>query len=152
MKGKKMEIILLADVKNVGKKGETVNVKDGYARNLISKKQASEINARTMNDLKLQKKHEEKLAIERLQAAKELQEKLGKISVKVSVKMGKDGKLFGSVSSKEIADACKTQHNIEVDKKKIVLPDAIKEVGTFNVNVKLHPEVTGVIKVEVSGE
>lgn len=147
-----MEIILLEDVKKVGKKGETVSVKDGYGRYLISNKQASEVNARTLNDLKLQKKHEEKLALERLEAAKSLKTQLENISVKVSVKMGKDGKLFGSVSSKEIADACKTQHNIEVDKKKIVLPDAIKEVGDFSVNVKLHPEVTGVIKVNVSAE
>ena len=149
---KKMEIILLQDIKNVGKKGEKVKVKDGYARNLISKKQAAEINARTMNDLLLQKKNEEKIARERLEDARTLSEKISGMSVRLSVKTGKDGKVFGSVSSKEIAEACKAQLELDVDKKKLVLPEPIKEVGTVDIPLKLHPEVTASLKVIVEAE
>ena len=144
-----MEVILLQDIKNVGKKGETVTLKDGYARNLISKKQASEVNAKTMNDLKLQKIHEEKVAEERLENAKELQKKLEGLSVKVAVKSGKDGKLFGSVSSKEIAEAAEKQLGLVIDKKKLVLPEPLKEVGESTVTLKLHPQVTAALKVIV---
>ena len=147
-----MDIILLQDVKNVGKKGQTVTVKDGYGRNLISKKQAAEANAKTMNDMKLQAKHEAKVAEEKLQDAQALKDKLAGLSVKVSVKVGKDGRVFGSVSSKEIAEACKTQLNLDVDKKKLVLPEPIKEVGTTVVPLKLHPQVTASLTVVVSEE
>lgn len=147
-----MEVVLLQDVKNVGKKGDVVSLKDGYARNLISKKQAAEASARVMNDLKLQKKHEEKVAEERLKDAQELAAKLTGMSVTVSIKVGKDGKAFGSVSTKEIAEACKKQLNLDVDKKKLVLAEAIKEVGKYEVPLKLHPQVTGMLKVLVAGE
>lgn len=147
-----MEVILLQDLKNVGKKGETVTLKDGYARNLISKKQAAEVNARTINDLKLQKQHEEKVAEKRLQDAQELAEKLTGMSITLSVKTGKDGKIFGSVSSKEIAEACKKQLNLDVDKKKLVLPEPIKELGTTVVPLKLHPQVTASLNVRVTEE
>ena len=147
-----MEVILLQDLKNVGKKGETVSLKDGYARNLISKKQAAEVNARTINDLKLQKQHEEKVAEKRLQDAQELAEKLTGMSITLSVKTGKDGKIFGSVSSKEIAEACKKQLNLDVDKKKLVLPEPIKELGTTVVPLKLHPQVTASLNVRVTEE
>ena len=147
-----MEVVLLQDVKNVGKKGDVVTLKDGYARNLISKKQAAEASARVMNDLKLQKKHEEKVAEERLKDAQELAAKLTGMSVTVSIKVGKDGKAFGSVSTKEIAEACKKQLDLEVDKKKLVLTEAIKEVGNYEVPLKLHPQVTGTLKVKVVGE
>ncbi len=147
-----MEVILLQDVKNVGKKGEKVNLKDGYARNLISKKQASEVSAKTINDLKLQKKHEEKVAETKLKDAQELAEKLAGMSVTVSVKPGKDGRIFGSVSSKEIAEACKKQLNLDVDKKKLVLPEPIKELGTTVVPLKLHAQVTASLNVKVVEE
>ncbi len=147
-----MEVVLLMDVKNVGKKGDVVNLKDGYARNLISKKQAAEASARVMNDLKLQKKHEEKVAEQRLKDAQDLQAKLAGMSVTVSIKVGKDGKAFGSVSTKEIADACKKQLDLDVDKKKLVLPEAIKETGKYEVPLKLHPQVTGMLNVRVVGE
>ncbi len=144
-----MEVILLTDLRHVGKKGETVTLKDGYARNLISKKQAAELTARSMNDLKLQKQHDEKVAVERLENAKELQGKLENARIRVGVKVGKDGKFFGSVSAKEIADACKNDLGFEIDKKKMVLPDPIKELGTTEVILKLHPEVQAKLQVEV---
>ena len=147
-----MEIVLLQDVKNVGKKGDVVTLKDGYARNLISKKQAAEANARVMNDLKLQKKHEEKVAEQRLKDAQDLAAKLTGMTVNVSIRVGKDGKAFGSVSTKEIAEACKKQLDLDVDKKKLVLSEAIKEVGNYTVPLKLHPQVTGTLNVKVIGE
>ena len=102
-----MDIILLQDVKNLGKKGEEVTVKDGYGRNLVSKKLAAEATAKVKNDLKLQKIHEEKLAEERLQDAEALAAALSGMSVTLKIRVGKDGRAFGSVSAKEIADACK---------------------------------------------
>ena len=147
-----MEVILLEDIKTLGKKGEAVTVKDGYGRNLIAKKQAAPSNAKTMNDLKLQKAHEEKQAEERLLAAQELAGKLAGMSISVKVKVGKDGKVFGSVSSKEIAEACKKQLNLEVDKKKLVLPEPIKETGKTVVPLKLHPQVTANLTVNVEAE
>jgi len=147
-----MDVILVQDVKNVGKKGETVNLKDGYARNLISKKQAVEANAKNINDLKLQKKNEEKIAEERLEDAQELAARLSGLSVTIPIKVGKDGRVFGSVSGKDIQDAVKKQLNIEMDKKKLVLPEGIKEIGTTVVTVKLHPQVTGSITVKVVAE
>ena len=144
-----MDVILLEDLKNVGKKGDQVTLKDGYARNLISKKQAVEATAKNKNELKLKQAHEEKLAKERLQKAQELAERLAGMSVTVGLKVGKDKKIFGSVSSKEIAEACKTQLDLDVDKKKLVLPEAIKELGEFEVPLKLHPQVTASLKVIV---
>ena len=145
-----MEVILLQDVKNLGKKGDTVNVKDGYGRNLLSKKLAAEATAKALNDMKLQKKHEEKMEEKRLLEAEELKDKLQGLSINVSVKVGKDGRLFGSVSTKEIVEACKSQLNLDVDKKKLVLPEPIKEVGKVKVPIKLHPKVTGELLVNVT--
>ncbi len=147
-----MELILLADIKSLGKKGDTVTVKDGYGRNLISKKQAALATAKTMNDLKLQKAHEEKQAEERLLNAQELAGRLAGLSISVKVKVGKDGKVFGSVSSKEIAEACRKQLDLEVDKKKLVLPEPIKETGKTVVPLKLHPQVTAQLTVLVEAE
>lgn len=147
-----MDVILLQDIKNVGKKGETVTLKDGYARNLISKKQAAEATAKTRNDLKLQKQHEEKMAEERLKEAQELAMKLAGLSIDVFVKVGKDGKAFGSVSTKEIAEACKEQLSLDVDKKKLVLPEPIKEIGKTEVPLKLHPQVTAKLMINVKEE
>ena len=148
-----MKVILTEDVKALGKKGEIVEVNDGYARNFILKtKKGIEANAKNMNDLKLKKQNDDKVAAEQLEAAKELAKKLGEGQVKLAIKIGKDGRAFGSVSSKEIAAAVKTQMNLDVDKKKVQLKDAIKTLGTHNVPVKVHPKVTAELKVVVTEE
>lgn len=145
-----MKVILLEDVKTLGKKGEIVNVNDGYARNFIlPKKLGMEATAKNMNDLKLQKANEEKVAQEILREAKELAAKLEAGKVEVSIKVGEGGRTFGSVSSKEIAAAVKEQMGYEIDKKKIQLKDAIKGLGEHGVPVKLHPKVTAELKVIV---
>lgn len=145
-----MQIVLLEDVKSLGKKGQIVNVNDGYARNFILKKNLGvEATAKNLNDLKLQKANAEKIAAEQLAAAKELAEKLEGMSVTLSMKAGEGGKAFGSVSGKEIAAAAKEQLNLEIDKKKLVLPEAIKTFGTHEVPVKLHKDVTGKLTVKV---
>ena len=145
-----MKVILLEDVKSLGKKGQLVDVSDGYARNFIlSKKKGIEATAKNMNDLKLQKAHEEKLAAQRLEEAKLFAAEIAKAEVVLELKVGEGGKLFGAVSSKEIAQAAKEQLNMELDKKKLVLPNPIKTVGTTSVSVKLHPQVTAELKVVV---
>ena len=145
-----MKIILLQDVKALGKKGETVDVSDGYARNcILPKKLGVEANAKNMNDLKLQKAHEEKVAKEQLEEAKALAEKMAEMKVILSIKSGKDGRTFGSVSTKEIAVALKEQHGLAIDKKKLLLDEPIRTVGTTIVGVKLHREVTAKINVRV---
>lgn len=145
-----MQVVLLEDVKSLGKKGQIVNVNDGYARNFILKKNLGvEATAKNLNDLKLQKANAEKIAAEQLAAAKELAEKLEGMSVTLSMKAGEGGKAFGSVSGKEITAAAKEQLNLEIDKKKLVLPEAIKTFGTHEVPVKLHKDVTGKLTVKV---
>lgn len=145
-----MKVILLQDVKSLGKKGQTVEVSDGYARNcILPKKLGVEANAKNLNDLKLQKAHEEKVAKEQLEEAKSLAQRIEAISVETSIKSGKDGRSFGSVSSKEIAEAFKKQHGIEIDKKKITLDEPIRTIGTSIVTVKLHREVTAKLTVHV---
>ena len=145
-----MKVILLQDVKALGKKDQIVDVSDGYARNFIlPKKLGVEANAVSLNDLKLQKAHEAKVAKEELEAAKALAAKIETLTVDTSIKSGKDGRSFGSVSSKEIAEAFKKQHGIEVDKKKITLDEPIRAVGTSIVTVKLHKEVTAKLTVRV---
>lgn len=148
-----MKIILLEDVKALGKKGEIVNVNDGYARNFIlPKKLGLEATGKNLNDLKLQKANEEKVAKQLLDDAKELGKKLEAGKVELSIKVGEGGRAFGSVSSKEIAIAVKDQMGYDIDKKKIQLKDAIKTLGTHNVPVKLHPKVTVELKVVVTEE
>ena len=148
-----MKVILLQDVKSLGKKGEIVNVNDGYARNFVlPKKLGVEANNKNLNDLKLQKNNEAKIAQENLDAAKALAEELKAGKIEVSIKVGEGGKTFGSVSSKEIAAEVKNQMNLDIDKKKIQLKDAIKTLGTHNVPVKLHPKVTAELKVVVTEE
>lgn len=145
-----MKVILLQDVKALGKKGQTVEVSDGYARNFIlPKKLGIEANAKNINDLKLQKAHEEKVAKEQLEEAKGLAAKIEGLEVELSIKSGKDGRTFGSVSTKEIAQAFKEQHGIEIDKKKISLDEPIRTVGTSIVSIKLHREVTAKLNVRV---
>ena len=145
-----MQVVLLEDVKSLGKKGEIVNVNDGYARNFILKKKLGvEATAKNLNDLKLQKANAEKIAAEQLAAAKELAAKREGMSVNLTMKAGEGGKAFGSVSGKEIAAAAKDQLNLEIDKKKLVLPEAIKTFGNHEVPVKLHKDVTGKLTVKV---
>ena len=146
-----MKVILLEDVKSLGKKGELVEVNEGYARNFILKKKLGlEATAKNMNDLKLKKANEEKVAKEQLEAAKALAAEIGEKTVHVSIKVGEGGKTFGSVSSKEIAEAAKAQLSLELDKKKIQLSNPIRNLGVTIVPVKLHPKVTAELKVHVT--
>ena len=148
-----MKVILLQDVKSLGKKGEIVNVNDGYARNFIlPKKLGVEATGKNLNDLKLQKNNEKKVAQENLDAAKKLAAELAEGKVELAIKVGEGGRAFGSVSSKEIAAAVKEQMGLDVDKKKIQLKEAIKSLGTHVVAVKLHPDVTAELKVSVKEE
>lgn len=145
-----MKVILLQDVKSVGKKGDTVELSEGYARNFIlPKKLGVEANNVSMNNLKLQKANEEKIAKEQYEAALRLKDEVEKMMVKTSIKSGEGGKTFGSVSSKEIAKAVEDQYKVSIDKKKISLQDAIKSFGVHEVTVKLHPKVTATLKVKV---
>lgn len=145
-----MKIILQQDVKALGKKGDLVEVSDGYARNFIlPKKLGVEANNANLNDLKLKKANEEKVAAENLAKAQELKKELeGKI-INVAIKSGEGGKTFGVVTGKEIAQAAKEQYGFEVDKKKIVLKESIKNLGTYEVPLKLHPKVTATLRVQV---
>lgn len=146
-----MKVILLQDEKKLGKKGDMVEVSEGYARNyVLPKKIGVEATSKNLNDLKLQKANADKVALEQLNDAKALAAVLAEKTVEVKMKAGEGGRAFGSVSSKEIAAECKAQHGIEIDKKKIVLPEALKNFGMYEVNVKLHPQVTAVLKVHVS--
>lgn len=146
-----MKVILLQDVKSLGKKGDIVEVSDGYARNkILPGKLGVEANNKNLNDLKLQKKNEEKVAQENLDDAKALAAKLSDKIVTVKIKAGEGGRTFGSVSSKEIAAELKAQTGIEVDKKKLIVKDALKALGNYEIQVKLHPQVTGQFVVKVT--
>jgi len=148
-----MKVILLQDVKSLGKEGEIVNVNDGYARNfIIPKRLGVEANSKNMNDLKLKKNNEEKIAKENKEAAEKLAGELKAGQVALKIKVGEGGKAFGSVSAKEIAAAVKDQMGLDVDKKKIQLKETLKTLGTHMVPVKLHPEVTAELKVEIGEE
>ena len=146
-----MKVILLEDVKALGKKGEIVNVNDGYARNFIlPKKLGLEATGKNLNDLKLQKANEDKKAQAILEEAQELAKKIEAGKVTLAIKVGEGGRTFGSVSSKEIAAEVKKQMDLDIDKKKIQLKDSIKTLGTHEVPVKLHPKVTATLKVAVT--
>ncbi|MEI3266980.1 50S ribosomal protein L9 [Frisingicoccus sp.] len=145
-----MKVILLEDVKSLGKKGELVEVNEGYARNFILKKKLGlEATAKNLNDLKLKKANEEKVAKDQLEAAKVFAEELKEKVVTVSIKTGEGGRVFGSVSTKEIAAAAKTQLNLDIDKKKLNLQEPIRMVGMVIVPYKVHPKVTAELKVKV---
>lgn len=145
-----MKVILLQDVKSVGKSGDVVDVSDGYAKNFIFKKKLGiPADSKNLNDLKLKKANDEKVAAENLAYAQEFAKELGTKTIVVKLKAGEGGKTFGSISSKEIAQEAKTQFDIDIDKKKIVLAEAIRSFGTFDVPVKLHPSVTANLKVKV---
>ena len=148
-----MKVILLEDVKALGKKGEIVSVSDGYARNLIlPKKLGVEATPRNLNDLKLQKANDEKVAKENLEAARAFAKELEGKQVTLKLKVGEGGRTFGSVSSKEISEAAKQQFGYDIDKKKLLLPNPIKALGVTDVPVRLHPKVTGSLKVRVEEE
>ncbi len=148
-----MKVILIEDVKSLGKKGQIVEVNDGYARNFVlPKKLGLEATGKNINDLKLQKANEEKIAAEQLQAAEDFAAEMEKQEVVLTIKAGEGGKTFGSISSKEIAEAAKSQCGMEIDKKKIQMPEAIKSLGVYEVSVKLHPKVAGKLKVKVQEE
>ena len=145
-----MDVVLLEDVKALGKKGQIVKVNDGYARNFIlPKKLGVEATTKNLNDLKLQKANDARLAAEQLAAAKELAKKVEASPVTVSIKAGEGGRTFGSVSTKEIGKAVSDQLKLDIDKKKMVLTDPIKTLGTFEVPVKLHKDVTAKLTVKV---
>ena len=146
-----MKVILLEDVKSLGKKGQVVDINDGYARNyVLPKKLGIEANNKNLNDLKLKNANDEKIAREQLEAAKVFAAEMEKDEVVVSIKAGEGGRTIGSVSSKEIATAYKEQCGKEIDKKKIQLTEAIKNFGVYEVSVKVHPKVTGKLKVKVT--
>jgi large subunit ribosomal protein L9 len=148
-----MQVILIEDVKALGKKGEMVKVSDGYARNfIIPKKLGVEATQANLSALKQQKIKEEKIAAAELAAAKELADRIGEKTVKIKIRTGEGGKLFGAVASKEIAEAVKKQYDIDVDKKKIVLPDPMKTLGTHQVPLRLHKDVTATLNIVVTGD
>lgn len=145
-----MKVILLDDVKSLGKKGEIVNVSEGYARNmLLPKKLGLEATAKNLNDLKLKHANEDKITQEILEAAQEYKKEIETKEVRVSIKIGEGGRTFGSVSTKEIAEAAQAQLGYDIDKKKMHLSNPIKGLGTVEVAIKLHPKVTAQLKVIV---
>ncbi|WP_058309170.1 50S ribosomal protein L9 [Gracilibacillus massiliensis] len=145
-----MKVIFTKDVKNTGKKGEVKNVSDGYARNFLLKNNlAIEANQANMKALDAKKNKEKQLEKEEVNEAKQLKEKLANLEVKLTAKSGEAGRLFGSITSKQIAETLKKEHNIKMDKRKIELDQPIRTLGYTNVPVKIHPEVTGTIKVHV---
>lgn len=146
-----MKVIFLKDVKGKGKKGEVKNVSDGYAHNFLLKNgYAVEATGGNVKVLEAQKNREQKDAAAEIQANKELKATLEELTVELKAKSGEGGRLFGSITSKQIAEELKKKHNIKVDKRKIELNDAIRALGYTNVPVKLHPEVTATVKVHVT--
>lgn len=145
-----MQVILIEDVKSLGKKGQLVEVSDGYATNfLLPKKKACVATKSNINELKQKEKSEERKKEEELKSAQQLAEQLKQTNIKIAAKMGDNGKLFGSVTNKEIAAELEKQYAIKIDKKKIVVDDIIKNLGTHNVVIKLHPKVTAQISVQI---
>ncbi len=145
-----MKVVLLQDVKALGKKDDIVTVNDGYARNfLLPRKLGVEATAANLNSLKQQQANAAFQAAEQLKAAQELASKIGSVKLEMPVKVGGNGKLFGALSSKEIADAMKQQFGIELDKKKIILDEPIKEVGERIIEVKLHKDVLAKLALNV---
>jgi large subunit ribosomal protein L9 len=142
-----MKVILLADVKGVGKKGEVINASDGYARNfLFPRKLAQEATDANMNVLNLKKEAERRKKLAEIEAAQKLADELKGKAVKIAAKSGENGRLFGSITSKDVADALNAQYKLNIDKKKIVV-DTIRTLGTYEVEVKLYPEISTKISV-----
>ena len=147
-----MKVVLLQDVKGKGKKDEIVNVSDGYARNyLFPRNLAAEADAKVLNDIRNKEAAKARRIELEKQAARETAEKLQSLLVKITIQSGADGKLYGSVGTKDIAEALQAQHGIEIDKRKIVLDSAIKAYGTYTVDVQLYPEIAGKLNVLVCG-
>ena len=145
-----MQVILLEDVKSLGKKGEVVKVSDGYAKNmLLPKKLGVEATQKNLNELKNQQKRDGIIAQQQLDEAKAFGERISKETVQLTMKAGEGGRVFGSISSKEIATAAKQQFGLDIDKKKLQMPEPIKSFGTYEIPVKLHPQVTATLKVSV---
>ena len=147
-----MKVILKADIKGVGKKNEVINASDGYARNfLFPKNLAVEANTENMRKLEAQKESNQYRKDTEKEEAKKIAEKMNKIMLKIQVKAGENGKIFGGVSAKDIAEAFEVQHNIKIDKKKVDLKETIKTLGLHTVQIKLYEGVVGNIKVDVIG-
>ena len=145
-----MKVILTQDIKGVGKKDEIINANDGYARNfLLPRKMAVEANSQNMSLLQGRKDSANFKKEQEKENALILQDKLSKIMLKIKVKAGGNGKIFGSITSKEIATELKNQYSIEVDKKKILLKDSIKEIGVFNIEIKLYEGIIGKLKIDI---
>lgn len=145
-----MKVILLEDVKGSGVKGDVVDVSHGYARNyLFPRNMAIEATKANLNALKDKERAWEKRRQEEAAEAREMAKKLEDITLTIKAKSGESGKLFGSVTNKEIADELKSQHNLIVDRKKIVLGEPIKQLGGMELEVKLYPEITGTLKVNI---
>ena len=148
-----MKVILTQDVKAQGKKGDLINVSDGYANNFLLKKGLAKVATKqAINELEGKKGAEEYRRNQEEEKAKNIADRMKEFTVKLTAKSGKEGKLFGSIASKDVAQALKEQYNIEVDKRKIDLPDGIKTCGTRDVNVSLYHGVTGTFKVQVTEE
>ena len=148
-----MKVILKENIKGVGKKDEVINASDGYARNfLFPKNLAVEANAENMSKLKAKQDSNAFKKSQEKEEAQKIADKLSKIILKIKVKAGSNGKIFGGVSSKEIAENLEKQYQIKVDKKKIDLKDAIKTLGTFNIDIKLFDGVVGKIKIDIISE
>ena len=146
-----MKVLLLADVKGQGKKDQIVEVSDGYARNfLFPKKLAVEADAKVMSEAKSKEESKQFRLKEEKAAAKALADKIGTLTVKIVASSGSDGRLYGSVTSKDIAEALAKQHKIEMDKRKLVLAENIKAYGTYHVDVKVYPEISAKLKVQVA--
>ena len=145
-----MKVILTQDIKGVGKKDEIINANDGYARNfLLPRKMAVEANSQNMSLLQGRKDSANFKKEQEKENALKIQDKLSKIMLKIKVKAGGNGKIFGSITSKEIATELKNQYNIDIDKKKILLKDSIKEIGVFNIDIKLYEGIIGKLKIDI---
>lgn len=148
-----MKVIFVKDLKGQGKIGEEKNISDGYAKNfLIPKGYAIEANSANINDYKGKKDSQNFKKQQEIEKAQELKEKLSAITINIKAKSGDNGKLFGSITSKEVAEQIKAQHKIDIDKKKIVLPDGIKTIGTQKIEIKLHPGIVATVTVSVVSE
>ncbi|HPV02567.1 MAG TPA: 50S ribosomal protein L9 [Clostridiales bacterium] len=148
-----MKVILKQDVKGLGKKDDLVNVSDGYARNfLFPKGLAVEANESNLNIVKTRKEAEKSRRDKELAQARKLAEELRNVEVVIRAKTGENGKLFGSITSKDISDKLKEDFGMDIDRKKLVMPDAIKATGTYEIDVKLYPEVSGRLKVRIESE
>lgn len=148
-----MKVIFIKDLKGQGKAGDQKNISDGYAKNfLIPKGYAIEATTANINDLKGKKDSQAYKKEQDIKGAEALKKTLADLTVTLKSKTGENGKLFGSITSKDIAEELKKQHNIDIDKKKIVLPDGIKTTGVFNVDIKLYPSITGKLSISVISE